>query len=511
MVTLALGISVYVLGLCIGSFLNVVVYRLPRGLRVSQPIWSFCPACQATLKWYDNIPVVSWMLLRARCRYCGKPISPQYPLIEAATGLAFVLVHYLLVVAHARVGASDATLAAYVHPDWQRDAALLLAWLILAAVLVACSVMDLIFYVIDTRLTDVALLGGIVGYAFWPAQGAFHLHSADPAAAAAFAAACISGVMIWRSNRASPDSDHKDAFGEDPVTKPLEAGSMATDRAAVTLAVLLFVGLAVWILTAHALGGSEAPIPYRRYLVPAALLAFFVAMVLTGGQTRPIDDELHAAIEAEAPAARRNALRECLWLTPAVGGAVLVYGLVRFIPWAGDLWTLFVGWRPGAGLEPVSGVVFALQGAVIAAAAGWVIRIFFTLAFGREAFGTGDIYILAAAGAIAGWDLALLGFLLAIPIALLGWLISLVLKRTGMIPFGPPLALGFITALWLNGPAAIAVNGYKSLLVRAWQDQRGVVLLSIGLLIVVLPLAIFLARLARRFVEPASEHRPSEE
>lgn len=76
------------LGLLIGSFLNVVVWRLPRGESLSRPA-SHCPACEHPIRAYDNIPVVSWVLLRGRCRDCGARISPRYPLVELATGVAF--------------------------------------------------------------------------------------------------------------------------------------------------------------------------------------------------------------------------------------------------------------------------------------------------------------------------------------------------------------------------------------------------------------------------------------
>lgn len=72
-----------VFGSLLGSFLNVCIHRLPHGLSVVTPR-SRCPACQQPIAWYDNIPVVSWLALRARCRSCGAPISPQYPLVEAA-------------------------------------------------------------------------------------------------------------------------------------------------------------------------------------------------------------------------------------------------------------------------------------------------------------------------------------------------------------------------------------------------------------------------------------------
>jgi leader peptidase (prepilin peptidase) / N-methyltransferase len=78
-------------GAIIGSFLNVVAHRVPRGESLSSP-GSRCPGCGAPVKPYDNIPVLSWLLLHGRCRSCGAPISPRYPLVELATALAFAAV-----------------------------------------------------------------------------------------------------------------------------------------------------------------------------------------------------------------------------------------------------------------------------------------------------------------------------------------------------------------------------------------------------------------------------------
>ncbi len=75
-------------GLLIGSFLNVVIWRLPRGESLAQPP-SHCPSCGHSIRAYDNIPVVSWLLLRGKCRDCAAPISVRYPLVELGTGLAF--------------------------------------------------------------------------------------------------------------------------------------------------------------------------------------------------------------------------------------------------------------------------------------------------------------------------------------------------------------------------------------------------------------------------------------
>ena len=80
-----------ILGAIVGSFLNVVAYRLPRGESLAHPP-SRCPSCGKAIKPYDNIPVLSWLLLRGRCRHCKEPISARYPIVEAGTGLLCALV-----------------------------------------------------------------------------------------------------------------------------------------------------------------------------------------------------------------------------------------------------------------------------------------------------------------------------------------------------------------------------------------------------------------------------------
>jgi leader peptidase (prepilin peptidase)/N-methyltransferase len=78
-------------GAVIGSFLNVVAYRVPLGESLVSP-GSHCPGCGAPVRPYDNIPVISWLLLRGRCRNCGMRIAPRYPLVELATAIAFAAV-----------------------------------------------------------------------------------------------------------------------------------------------------------------------------------------------------------------------------------------------------------------------------------------------------------------------------------------------------------------------------------------------------------------------------------
>lgn len=120
-----------VLGLVIGSFLNVVVHRVPAGMSVVAPA-SACPRCGSGIRRRDNVPVLSWLLLRGRCRDCAAPISVRYPLVELATAAFFVVVALRFL----PDGAADGATAA-------GQTVLLLALLYVAAVSVALALIDL--------------------------------------------------------------------------------------------------------------------------------------------------------------------------------------------------------------------------------------------------------------------------------------------------------------------------------------------------------------------------------
>ncbi|WP_148867325.1 prepilin peptidase [Thermosediminibacter litoriperuensis] len=137
-----MGVFFFLLGLITGSFLNVVIYRLPRGETV---IWgrSHCPACGRVLAWYDLVPVASYLALRGRCRYCGTQISPRYPVVELLTGAVFAALFY-------RYGPTPA----------------LAKYLFLGAVLIAAAFIDLEHYLIPDRLVLAGLAGAaILGFA----------------------------------------------------------------------------------------------------------------------------------------------------------------------------------------------------------------------------------------------------------------------------------------------------------------------------------------------------------
>ena len=92
MITIAM---IFILGAAIGSFLNVVIYRIPKGENIAFPS-SHCQSCHTPLKWYHNIPILSWLVLGGKCAYCKEPISRQYPIVELITALIFVTLYFKL-------------------------------------------------------------------------------------------------------------------------------------------------------------------------------------------------------------------------------------------------------------------------------------------------------------------------------------------------------------------------------------------------------------------------------
>ncbi|HKW97835.1 MAG TPA: prepilin peptidase [Bryobacteraceae bacterium] len=159
-----------ILGLLIGSFLNVCIYRLPRDLSVVFPRRSFCPACEHTIAWYDNIPVLSYFLLGRRCRYCRKPIPVRYPVVEAMTGLLFFTIvaalgptaaaAKLCLLVALLIGLTFSDLEERILPDEMTIggtvAGLVLAWLVPLQEGVARAILTAQGIYLDARWTSVA-------------------------------------------------------------------------------------------------------------------------------------------------------------------------------------------------------------------------------------------------------------------------------------------------------------------------------------------------------------------
>ena len=139
-----MGIGLFIIGCCVGSFLNVAIYRIPRGLSVNDPKRSFCPSCQKTLPAWQNIPIFTWIIQAGKCRNCQAPISIRYLIVEALTGMLFFLSWRFL--------------------PW---VSALLAILFIT-VLVTISFIDAEYQVIPIRWTSAASILATVGALFQP-------------------------------------------------------------------------------------------------------------------------------------------------------------------------------------------------------------------------------------------------------------------------------------------------------------------------------------------------------
>ena len=132
------GTFVTLLGLMLGSFMNVCIYRLPRGLSPVRPR-SGCPSCGHMLAWYENVPVVSYLVLRGRCRACRAPISLMYPIVELITGAVF--------------------LGAYL---WYGPGPLLIVRLVFAWAMIALFVIDLQHQILPNVITIPGIIVGVL-------------------------------------------------------------------------------------------------------------------------------------------------------------------------------------------------------------------------------------------------------------------------------------------------------------------------------------------------------------
>jgi leader peptidase (prepilin peptidase) / N-methyltransferase len=227
-----------VLGLLVGSFLNVVIYRLPRGESLVRPP-SHCPSCGAQVKPYDNVPVVSWLVLRGRCRNCGSAIGMRYPLVEALTAAAFV----------------GAALARGVDDD-------LALWLPFVAVLIAVAGIDLDHRIIPNKILLPAAIWGLA------ATIAFRPDNVDDSVIAggiAFTALLVAALA------------YPAGMGMGDVKLALLLG-FALGRvvpAALMLAMLTALVPGIFLLVRHGRAGRKMGIPFAPFLAFGGVVALF--------------------------------------------------------------------------------------------------------------------------------------------------------------------------------------------------------------------------------------------
>jgi leader peptidase (prepilin peptidase) / N-methyltransferase len=250
-VVLAFGIVLLAgVGLAVGSFLNVVIYRVPRGLSIVRP-GSACPACGTPIGPRDNVPVLSWLLLRGRCRVCTEPISIRYPLVETLNAVVWLAMGWWA---------------------WQSDG---LAWLLPLLLVLGSAGVALFFIDLEHhRLPDAIVLplypvtvaglvlAGVMS-GLWPLSGAL--------VGAAIWLGVIGGLWLLTSGRGMGFGDVKLA----PVLG-VTLGWVGVWAAAVGLLVAFAAGAIVGLgLMAARRAGRRSAIPFGPFLLVGAAVGLF--------------------------------------------------------------------------------------------------------------------------------------------------------------------------------------------------------------------------------------------
>jgi leader peptidase (prepilin peptidase)/N-methyltransferase len=227
-------------GAIVGSFLNVCIHRLPRGKSIVWPA-SACPACGRELMWYENVPVVSWLALRARCRGCNAPISVRYPIVEALTAALFALAW------------------------WQYGPGVLLASrLVLGCALIVLFAIDLEHHLLPNAIT---LPGIAVGFAF----SLF----AEPGWRSSLIGLLAGGGALYAIAEIYYRVRHEEGLGMGDVKMLAMVGAfLGWKLALVTLMLGSFAGsIAGVFLIATGRGGMKYALPFGTFLALGAALA----------------------------------------------------------------------------------------------------------------------------------------------------------------------------------------------------------------------------------------------
>jgi leader peptidase (prepilin peptidase)/N-methyltransferase len=248
----------FIAGLLIGSFLNVCVYRLPRDLSVVKPARSFCPFCEETIAWYDNIPVLSYILLRAKCRHCGAHIPLRYPVVELVTAIAF---------------ATSVAMFGVTAPA--------LKYALFSAIMIALIASDFEERILPDEFTiGGAVLGLIVAW-FVPLHGEFALfvvpYSWGPrwiSIVESLIGGAVSSGSIWFAGWLYEKFRHREGLGFGDVKMIFMIGAfLGLPGALLTLIAASLIGAVGGLIFIHFSGkdASTYELPFGSFLGAAAL------------------------------------------------------------------------------------------------------------------------------------------------------------------------------------------------------------------------------------------------
>jgi len=367
-------VFVFANGCCIGSFLNVVVYRMPRDKSLVRPP-SACPACSRHIRFYDNIPLISWLILGRKCRFCKAPVSPRYFVIELLTAVIFLGVFVWYFSVDLRDG-----MPVFLRGGWF----VYLLHIILLSAFIAASAIDLELWIIPLGIC-------------WLVT------------AAAFIASALGACVI--------DAGEIAKYSLLPVASAATGSLAAGATIGLTIScVLLMTGL---LRRSYESQDSDPDSVAQADNVVNGDCS-------KGPDEMPEEDFNH----------RLEALREIVFLLPVIVCSVAAYLIVDRVVSAETL-NDFPIQHPA-----IAGLLGSVWGYFVGCGIVWAVRIFGTLAFGKEAMGLGDVHLMGAAGAVVGPLMAVVAFFVA-PFFGLAWAGSqMFFKKVRQIPYGPFLSLG---------------------------------------------------------------------
>lgn len=265
-----MAVFVFVFGLLIGSFLNVVIYRLPLGQSIVFP-GSHCPSCNAEIHWYDNIPVISYViLLRGRCRGCRAHISPIYPAVELLVGCLYL---GLFIVHQEQIAAGS----------WLP----LLADIVFVSLIVPLVFIDLHHKLLPNAITYPGLVVLLVLRALAPdpwivshTPKPFGLAEAPLWAVSLFGSllgALVGGGTLWLVREVYYRLRHVEGMGLGDVKMMLMVGAfLGWQLTLLTIFIGSLLGSLVGVLLIIRGGSMKAQIPFGVFLGPAAIIALLV-------------------------------------------------------------------------------------------------------------------------------------------------------------------------------------------------------------------------------------------
>jgi leader peptidase (prepilin peptidase)/N-methyltransferase len=382
-------VFLFAIGCCVGSFLNVVIYRLPRDKSLVRPP-SSCPSCGKHIQFYDNIPLVSWLLLRGKCRYCKARISPRYFVIELLTGLVFVGTFALYFHSGLRHG-----IPAFLSGGW----ILYLISVILFSALIASSAIDLEMWIIPLSICWFAAAAGLLGGAIAP----LFIHPAT-----------IRHYFLM------------------PMTADLIFFNHTT-VASLVIGATIGLGISMLLLAAGILKRSYDFSKIQKSPENPEKSADSTSQSGSGQASSP---------QAEGKFNDRfEMFREVLFLLPIIVCALAASQIVNQCPALHQWWLVF-SQRP-----VVEGFMGSLAGYFVGCTVVWATRILGTLAFGREAMGLGDVHLMGAAGTVIGPLFIIIAFFVAPFFGLVWAAAQLFSKKTRQIPYGPFLSIGIVVVM----------------------------------------------------------------